>query len=212
MTTLLTEAQAALTHLLRALRAGGRSLDALSQSDQGTPGLQSAGEVLSAFAGLPSPCTKLSTNHPPIPTRWHRPIQPAHPAVAGLEELLRGLDLWGATGPPTVSDLDMPSEPAPHNRQSPARNRSRSRSHSRRWSRSRSRSRSRSAVPRRVRTGFDQQQATPYPLPLPLTLTLTPTPYPNTHPTRVRTDLVPVAQRPDSGPSPRPDPSPTPRP
>ena len=56
MTTLLTEAQAALTHLLRALRAGRRSVDALNQSDQGTPGLQGAGEVLSAVAGLPAPC------------------------------------------------------------------------------------------------------------------------------------------------------------
>ena len=165
MTTLLTEAQAALTHLLRALRAGRRSLDALSQSDQGTPGLQGAGEVLIAVAGLPAPCTNyLLTTHPSQPPL--RPIQLAHPAVAGLECLLRGLeDLWGAAGPPTASALDAASEPAPHNRPSPARNRSRSRSCGRSWSRSRSRSRSRSLVPRRVRTGFDQQQATPTPYP-----------------------------------------------
>lgn len=198
MTTLLTEAQAALTHLLRALRAGGRSLDALNQSDQGTPGLQGAGEVLSAIAGLPSPCTNyLLSAHPSQPASPH-PV--CAPAVAGLEGLLRGLDLWGAAGPPTASASDAASEPAPHNRQSPARNQSRSRSRSRRWSRGRSHSRSRSVVPRRVRTGFDQQQATPLP------------PYPNTHPTRARTDLIPVAPRPYYGPSPRTDPLLSPRP
>jgi hypothetical protein len=53
MADLVKSAQAALTLLLRALRAGGRSLDALSQSDDGgVSGLQGAGEVLIAVAGL----------------------------------------------------------------------------------------------------------------------------------------------------------------
>ena len=156
------EPQAALTLLLRALRAGARSLDALSRSDDGTSGLQGAGEVLIAVAGLAPP------NHPPRLTPTTQPttppIHPPHPTVAGLEGLLRGLDVWGAAGPPTASALDaaVASEPAPHralsHQQSPACSRSRSRSRSRGRGRSRSRSRSRSTGPWRIRTGFDQQE------------------------------------------------------
>eukprot|EP00964_Phaeocystis_antarctica_P148465 scaffold115328_cov54-Phaeocystis_antarctica.AAC.1 len=89
-------------------------------------------------------------------------MHPPHPTVAGLEGLLRGLEVWGAAGPPTPEALDeaaaaAAAEPAacrasPSRQQSPARSRSRSRSCSRRDSRSRS------TGPRRVRTGFDQQQ------------------------------------------------------
>ena len=66
------EPQTALTLLLRALRAGARSLDALSQSDDGASGLQGAGEVLIAVAGLTPP------NHPPRLTLPEPPPHPTH--------------------------------------------------------------------------------------------------------------------------------------
>ena len=83
------ESQAALTLLLRALRAGGRSLDALSHGDDGTSGLQGAGEVLIAVAGVsPSPTsTHTHPSHPtpPHPTPPHpTPSQPTLPTPCTL--------------------------------------------------------------------------------------------------------------------------------
>jgi len=120
--------------------------------------------------------------HPP----HEEPPSSCAPTVAGLEGLLRGLEVWGAAGPPTSEALDAAAapEPAPHRapsrQQSPARSRSRSRSRSssrsqsrRSRSRSRSRSHNHSPGPWRVRTGFDQQQVPPRALTLARTRTRT---------------------------------------